>query len=71
MQGFKAKKIARSISFPAPAFCVYTSNTSIPHVRNPSANRIQLRRVEGERGNHYTTQIAAMQKQNVVFEPNV
>ena len=71
MQGFKAKKIALCISFPASVYFVYTPYTSIPHDRNPSANRTRVRRLESKHANHYTTQTATMKKQNVVFKPNV
>ena len=40
-------------------------------VRNPSTNRPLVQWLEGERVHHYTTQLAAMQLQNVVFKPNV
>ena len=66
MQGFQAKKrLLHAFSFPSSEYCVYTPYTSIPLVRNPSAN---LRWLEGD---HYTTPIATMQCQNAVFKLNV
>ena len=70
MQGFEAtKKIAPW--FPVPAYCVYTTCTSIPRVRNPSTNQTRVQWLAGERTNHYITQLAGMLLQNVVFKPNV
>ena len=56
-QGFKAKKDCSCISFPVP----YSPYFSIPHNRNPSANRTQVRWLEAMHDNHYTMQFATMQ----------
>ena len=65
------KKIAPCIFFPVPSYCVYTPYSSIPRICNPSVNRTWVRWLEGEHHNHYTTQLATIQWQNVVFKPNV
>ena len=44
------KKIALCISFPVPAYCIYTLYSSIPHNRNPSANRTRVWWLEARSG---------------------